>query len=59
LIDLYNKFFEGLKELYPDEKERKRVILEECIYFSEFNETNIFICKLLLDPKNEYKLNYN
>ena len=33
--------------------------MEECIYFSEFNPTNAFICRLLLDPHNEYKLNYH
>ena len=29
------------------------------MYFSDINSTNIFICKLLIDPYNEYKLNYN
>jgi len=28
LIDIYYRFFEGLKELYPNEKERRKVILE-------------------------------
>ena len=45
--------------MYPDEEERRRVILEECLYFSEFNKINVYICKLLLDPDNKYKLNYN
>ena len=29
------------------------------MYFSDINSTNIFICKLLIDPYTEYKLNYN
>ncbi len=36
----------------------KKQILEECIYFADINPLNIFICKMLLDPNNEYNLNY-
>ena len=36
-----------------------KTIVEKCLYFSDINPTNIFICKLLVDPYNEYKLNYN
>lgn len=57
LIDIVNRFMKGLP--IKDEKERYHVIVEECLYFSDINITNIFICKLLLDPYNEYKLNYN
>jgi hypothetical protein len=57
LIDIVNRFMTGLP--IKDEKERYRLIVEECLYFSDINITNIFICKLLLDPYNEYKLNYN
>ena len=35
----------GLKDLIPDEDERRRVIIEECLYFSDINSTNLFICK--------------
>lgn len=59
LLDIINKFMEGLKELYEDEEERYRVIVEECLYWAEFNATNVYICKLLLDPFGKYKLNYN
>lgn len=59
IIDIIDRFMNGLKELIPDEKERYRTIVEECLYFSDINPTNIFICKLLIDPYNEYKLNYN
>jgi hypothetical protein len=48
----------GLKGTIPDEKERYKTIIEECLYFSDINPTNIFICKLLIDPYNEYNLNY-
>jgi hypothetical protein len=59
ILDIINKFMDGLKEKYRDEKERYKKIVEECLYFSDINPTNIFICKLLIDPYNEYKLNYN
>jgi hypothetical protein len=59
LLDIINKFMNGLQELYEDEEERYRVIVEECLYWSEFNATNVYICKLLLDPFGKYKLNYN
>jgi hypothetical protein len=59
VIDIIDRFMNGLEEVIPDEKERYRTIVEECLYFSDINPTNIFICKLLIDPYNEYKLNYN
>ena len=59
IVDIIDKFMIGLKHVIPDEKERYKTIVEECIYFSDINPTNIFICKLLIDPYNEYKLNYN
>ena len=59
LIDIINRFMIGLKDLYPDEKERYKFIVEECLYWCDINPTNIFICKLLIDPYNEYKINYH
>ena len=57
LIDEYDKFMNGLQVEIPDEEERKRTILEDILYFADINPTNIFICKLLLDPNDEYELN--
>jgi hypothetical protein len=59
LVDILGRFMIGLKDSIKDEKKRYKYIVEECIYFSDINPTNIFICKLLLDPNNQYKLNYN
>jgi len=59
IIDIIDRFMNGLKKAIPDEKLRYKTIVEECLYFSDINSTNIFICKLLIDPYNEYKLNYN
>jgi len=59
LIDIVDRFMEGLKKKIPDDKMRYKHIVEECLYFSDINATNIFVNKLLLDPNNKYKLNYN
>jgi len=59
VIDIIGRFMEGLKNKIPDEKKRYRTIVEDCLYWADINPTNIFICKLLIDPFNEYKLNYN
>lgn len=59
MVDIIDRFMTGMEETIPDEKERYRVIVEECLYFSDINPTNIFLCKLLVDPYNEYKLKYN
>ena len=59
IVDIIGRFMIGLEKTIPDEKERYNTIVEECLYFSDINPTNIFICKLLIDPYNEYKLNYN
>ena len=59
LIDIIDRFMDGLKDIIPDEDERYKTIVQKCLYFSDINSTNIFICKLLIDPYNEYELNYN
>lgn len=59
LIDIITRFQNGLKNRIDDEDERYRVIVEDCLYWADINPTNIFICKLLLDPDEKYKLNYN
>ena len=58
VIDIVDRFMIGLSESIPDEKTRYKTIVEECLYFADINPTNIFVCKLLLDPYNSYKLNY-
>jgi len=59
IVDIIDRFMIGLKKVIKNEKKRYKTIVEECLYFSDINPTNIFICKLLIDPYNEYELNYN
>ena len=58
VIDIIDRFMYGLKEMIVDEKERYKIIVEECIYFADINATNIFIVRLLLDPLGVYNLNW-
>ncbi len=57
LIDVVSRFMDNLP--IEDAEERYRFIVEECLYFADINETNIYICKLLLDPYGKYRLNYS
>ena len=47
IIDIIDRFMNGLKDKYPEEKKRYKIIVEKLLYFSDINNTNIFICKLL------------
>lgn len=58
LIDIVSRFMNGLKNMILNGNDRYKYILENLLYFSDINEQNINICKLLLDPYNQYKLNY-
>jgi len=59
ILDIVDRFMQGLENAIPDMQQRYKIIVEECLYFSDINPTNIFIGKLLIDPDNKYKLNYN
>ena len=50
-------WFNAYEKYIPNEEERRRYVLEECLYFADINSTNILICKKILDPNNKYKLN--
>lgn len=55
LVDIVDLFMKNLP--IRDEKERYRVIVEECLYFGDINSINMYISRLLLDPRGDYKLN--
>ena len=56
-IAIYYKLMEGLKEIIPNENERKKHILEKQLFMAELNKKNCFIIKQIFNIKNEYKLN--
>ena len=51
-----DRFMIGLKDVIPDEKVRYKTIVEECLYFSDINTTNIFICKCGKEYKHRQSL---
>ena len=59
LIDIIDRFMIGLESIILDNNQRYKIIVEDCLYFNDINQINIFICKLLLDQNSEYKLNFN
>jgi len=58
LIDIVDRLMIGLKDKIFEEEKRYKFIVENIVYFCDINPTNIFICKLLLDPYDKYTLNY-
>ena len=59
LLDVIDRFMVGLEDEEKDSEKRYKLIVEECLYWSELNPVNVFICKLLLDPYGKYRLNYH
>jgi hypothetical protein len=58
LLTIINKLMEKMEPSIPDKNKRYKHIVEKCLYFADINPLNIFICKQLINPNKEYKLNY-
>jgi hypothetical protein len=43
VLGIFDKFWKGLEEMYPDEIERCRVIMTVCIYYADLTALNVFI----------------
>lgn len=43
VLGIFDKFYKGLEEMYPDETERCRVIMTKCIYYADLTALNVFI----------------
>lgn len=43
VLGIFDRFYKGLEEMYPDETERCRVIMTECIYYADLTGLNVFI----------------
>ena len=56
-IAIYYKLMDGLMNKIPNEKDRKKHILEKMLYMAEYNKKNCFIVKQIFNVNNEYKLN--
>ena len=56
-IVIYLRLMDGLVNKIPNEKNRKRHILEKMLYMSELNKKNALICKQIFDIENKFNLN--
>jgi len=43
VLGIFERFNKGLAELYPNNEERCRVIMSECIYYADLSALNVFI----------------
>ena len=56
LYCVYHRLMTGLQAMIPEEKERRRHILETMLYFNEIQPKNLELVKVLFNS-NEYRLN--
>jgi len=43
VLGIFDKFYSGLEEMYPNKLKRCNVIVNECIYYADLTSLNIFI----------------
>jgi hypothetical protein len=43
VLGIFDRFYKGLEEMYPDEIKRCHVIMTECIYYADLTALNVFI----------------
>jgi hypothetical protein len=48
VLGIYDRFFKGLEKMFPDEEERRQVIVEECLWFCDLSPLNVFITSELV-----------
>ena len=48
VLAIFDKFYEGLQQTYPDNYERCKIISTECLYFTDINPLDIFITSSIL-----------
>ena len=48
VLGIFDKFYNGLKNKYPVPAERCKVIIEQCLYYADITELNVFITTEIL-----------
>ena len=48
VLGIFDKFYEGLSQLYSDNEERCQVIITECLYYADITPLNVFITTEIL-----------
>ena len=56
-IAIYYKLMDGLNKKIPNEKDRKKHILENMLFMAEYNKKNCFIVKQIFNMNNDFNLN--
>jgi hypothetical protein len=66
ILGVFDKFYTGLEDLYPDEVDRCHIIMTKCIYYADISPLNVFITTELLKCHaqsycglDEYNCNFN
>jgi hypothetical protein len=48
VLGIFYKLYDGLVDLYPNEYDRCKVIIEECLYYADISTLNVFITTEIL-----------
>ena len=48
VLAIFERFNEGLKNMFPDNEERCRIIIDECLYYADLTPLNVFITTVIL-----------
>ncbi len=56
-IAVYLRLMAGLKDEIPDDKARKKHILENMLYMCEINKKNVLVCNQIFNINNEFNMN--
>ena len=48
VMKIFEKFYIGLQDLYPDENKRCKIIITKCLYFADLTPMNVFITTEIL-----------
>jgi hypothetical protein len=65
VMKIFEKFFNGLSEKYPDKNKRCKIIVTKCLYFSDITPMNIFItteilkCEIQSRTANDKEIKYS
>lgn len=43
VLGIFDRFYKGLESMYPDEIDRCRIIMTDCIYYADLTALNVFI----------------
>lgn len=48
VMKIFEKFYNGLEEKYPNPSKRCKIIITKCLYFSDITPMNVFITSEIL-----------